>query len=78
MEIKENPSFVKEFEVFFSQDENPSGSKKRVLSLLEKIPQFSKGKINYLIAGSWATEILSKKEIEHDDIDIITLTNLII
>jgi len=75
MEIKENPSFVKEFEVFFSQDENPSGSKKRVLSLLEKIPQFSKGKINYLIAGSWATEILSKKEIEHDDIDIITLTN---
>src|SRR4030042_4656794 len=75
MEIKENPSLIKEFEVFFSHDKNTPGSKKRVLNLLNKIPQISKGKVNYLIAGSWSTEILSKTKIEHDDIDIITITN---
>ncbi len=69
-----NFPLINTFENFFSWNKNPVGSKERLLDLLKTIPQFSGGKINYLIAGSWATEILSGNKLKHDDIDVITFT----
>lgn len=65
---------IKSFEEFFLNDEEIVGSKERLFNLFKTIPQKNGNKINYIIAGSWATEILSGRKIKHDDIDIITLT----
>ena len=67
------PRLVTEINEFFRLDNNSIGSFKRVV----KVNRFlkNKGEFNYLIAGSWAIEAISNKEIEHDDIDLIILDN---
>lgn len=45
----------------------------RISDLLKGLPQFNK-EVNYLIAGSWAIELISGQKLQHDDIDVITLT----
>lgn len=70
-----NSPLIKQFNLFFSSNKEPLGSKKRILELLDNFPQSEKEKLNYLIAGSWAIEIISNKKIKHDDIDLIVLQN---
>lgn len=55
---------------FFKLNLDKVGSKKRLISLIDN---FNEQKPNFMIAGSWAIEIISGEKIKHDDIDIITL-----
>lgn len=51
------------------------GTPKNLKSVLRRVPQFDKenNRINYLISGGWACEILSGRERKHKDIDILIL-----
>lgn len=46
---------------------------KKLDYIIKNYPQIKNNQINYLIAGSWAIEILSNQKIKHDDIDFIIL-----
>lgn len=50
-------------------------NKQKLKDLLTKFPQRNINKINYLIAGSWAIELISDKKLKHTDIDILSLQN---
>ena len=68
-----NSLLIKQINLFFSSNKHNIGSRKRLSNLLNNLPQFENGKLNYLIAGSWAIEILSGKKLKHDDIDLIII-----
>jgi len=71
MKIKEK-SLLSQMKSFFLENKYQIGSMQRLVELLEKFPQ-KEGKINYLLAGSWAIEVFSGKKLDHDDIDLIIL-----
>src|SRR3989338_6752715 len=50
-----------------------AGTLKNLKYVLREVPQFDEGKVNYLIAGGWACDILSGNKRKHHDIDIIIL-----
>jgi len=70
---KNVPDFVYHIDLFFSIDDAPIGSFERLSRLHTHF--FNTTRCKYLIAGSWAIEAISGQVLEHDDIDIIVLSN---
>lgn len=67
------PEVIENIRSHFRDTENLATDVSRLKELLRTIPQRQHGKLAYVIGGGWAVEILTGKEREHGNINVLVV-----